>query len=518
MRMQNNTRSRALRGNFASALTLAFRQWRRAGWFAIVAGLVAWPLTLAAAEADDPCTTLQNRLVTTGEAIDAYKRAKDVAEKNQAPAPDPIRFAVNELAKRPSPFHAELSTQRLTGRTAATLTFEDKRIAGIKDGDANKLCVRLYANARSARPLEVPVLQTFLSENADHVKHLNVVFSVEPAPADPLYDPVDYLFVGALTDATPPTYFNYFVTTTVMSGPTAELLAILFVVAFYGLLAWTTYDADAKSVTGVNGLAYALSPIRISAAWYGEASMSQVQVLLFTFIVAGRLFYLWICTGALSAISTDLLTLLGISAVGAAGAKFTQTLKTGLKEDTAAYLVGRGWFNWPVIPARYHATFGKLLLTDDRLDVYKFQMAIFTVVVAWYVLGSSQTSLGEVKISETMLYLIGISQGVYVGGKAVTDRTTDLENSVKKMTEVQTQISSLTRDIESNPPPANLGELQHQREARAQEYREAARMAVGEFAPLMHRQYPRNTDAQGHVILRQGVEDVHPDVLEPDYH
>ena len=74
-----------------------------------------------------------------------------------------------------------------------------------------------------------------------------------------------------------------------------------------------------------------------------------------------------------------------------------------------------------------HATLRNLLLTDGRLDVYKFQMAIFTVVVACYVASSGQTSLGDVKISDTMLYLIGISQGVYVGGKAVTDRTTDLE-------------------------------------------------------------------------------------------
>ena len=94
----------------------------------------------------------------------------------------------------------------------------------------------------------------------------------------------------------------------------------------------STYSADdAAGLRGLKWLAYTLSPIRISAAWFGEASLSQVQVILFTFIVAGMLFYFWLSSGVLSDISKDLLYLLGISAVGAGGAKFTQTLKTELK-------------------------------------------------------------------------------------------------------------------------------------------------------------------------------------------
>jgi len=74
-----------------------------------------------------------------------------------------------------------------------------------------------------------------------------------------------------------------------------------------------------------------------------------------------------------------------------------------------------------------------LLLTNNRLDVYKFQMAMFSVLVAIYILRTGTTDLGEVKISETLLYLIGISQGVYIGGKAISERENALEDRVKSL-------------------------------------------------------------------------------------
>src|SRR5262249_8046670 len=156
---------------------------------------------------------------------------------------------------------------------------------------------------------------------------------------------------------TTPTYFPYFVRATVTNHRTAVILSLLFVAVAYLFLVLITYDpADVGDLTGVNWLAYTLSPIRITAGWFGDASMSQVQVVLFTFIVAGLLFYLWLSTAALSNISPDLLILLGISAVGAGGAKFTQTLKTTLKPETARFLIGKGWFDWKLLPARTHAT------------------------------------------------------------------------------------------------------------------------------------------------------------------
>jgi sulfur relay (sulfurtransferase) DsrC/TusE family protein len=184
-----------------------------------------------------------------------------------------------------------------------------------------------------------------------------------------------------------------------------------------------------------------------------------------------------------------LLKLIGISAVGAVGSRFAHTLKTTPNDQTARYLIGKGWYNWNEVDVQELATFRKLLLTDDRLDVYKFQIAIFTIIVALYVIFAGKNGLSDVKISETMLYLIGISQGVYVAGKAVTDRTTDLDAAVQKMIDLEPQIRAKEAALAAGAPrPPDLVALD-------QQYERAAITAAEEFSSLQHRLYP--SDAAG---------------------
>jgi len=105
-----------------------------------------------------------------------------------------------------------------------------------------------------------------------------------------------------------------------------------------------------------------------------------------------------------------------------------------LNEDTQRFLYAEGWFSGDNIGEIHdRPRLGDLLLTNNRLDVYKFQMAMFSVLVAIYILRTGATDLGEVKISETLLYLIGISQGVYIGGKAISERENTLEERVKSL-------------------------------------------------------------------------------------
>ena len=116
-------------------------------------------------------------------------------------------------------------------------------------------------------------------------------------------------------------------------------------------------------------------------------------------------------------------------------------------------------------------------------------MAIFTIVVACYVISAGYTSLVDVKISDTMLYLIGISQGVYVGGKAVTDRTTDLEVAVQKMIELEDKIRA------ASPPEQAL----YDQYAKA-----ARRIAAIEFTALQNRKFPTKYDAANQTVRSLG--------------
>jgi hypothetical protein len=457
--------------------------WRATGAAAVLlAAIGAW--THAVAETAptvpvDVCQNIDDTLIQIGKQIAA--NAKKEEPKDDAA----IQLALSQIAAKPPTMTVKIEGDTLAGPGVASVAIEDKRIEALTD--LSKVCVKAYRKPKDTWE-PATIRQIVLADKTEKTpKRLQVAFDIR-APEGAWAD-VEYLIVAALSDVKPAQLLNYSKTLTVRSRWWAFGWSLALVIAAYAAIAWATFDwAGAGTQKKIDLALYFLHPVRISSASYGEASMSQLQVLLFTLIVGGLLFHLWFTTLALSDISTDLLKLLGISAIGAVGARFTHTLKTAPNDQTARYLIGKGWYNWTKVDMRELATFRQLLLTDGRLDVYKFQIAIFTIVVACYVLSSGQSSLGDVKISETMLYLIGISQGVYVGGKAVTDRTTDLEAAVQKMIDLEPQIHAK----EVAPATAtSAAEL----EALKDEYKKAALVAVQEFASLQHRLFPTTLDA-----------------------
>jgi hypothetical protein len=499
---------------FSERVVRMYRRRFVAAWAGAIASLLLWAGGSALAQAVDACSKLDSELVTRGRAAPAYTKEKAAATAAGKPAPAPTapapapapaapapapappapddnrarQAALDDFVGRPSPFNVILSSLRLAGGDPGSVTFEDSRLASIKD--ISNICVEAFIDHKEVRPEKV-----FLEAPDNKPQHLKVVFKV-PVTDNYFFGTVHYTFVGILTDQTPPAIFSYSADFTVTNKVTFAILTLLFVALAYGFLAWATLE-DTEGKRGLPWLIYVLSPVRISAGAFGDASLSQLQVILFTLIVAGLLFQLWLRAGVLSDLSQQLLMLLGISAVGAGAAKLTGTIKTGLSDSTAQFLMAKGWYAWPLQPLSEKATFAQLLLTDGRLDVYKFQMAIFTVVVAAYVISAGQNDLANVKISETLLYLIGISQGVYVGGKAVTDRTTDLENAVAKMIELESQIHKLAA-----PATATAA----QRDPLIADYQKAGRVAVIEFAYLQHRRAPMvNHEIDPNILLPTGA-------------
>lgn len=215
--------------------------------------------------------------------------------------------------------------------------------------------------------------------------------------------------------------------------------AWLFAFTCYLIAAITiSYRADRKQEimpTSMSGLRIFLRKL---SPWYvvgssGQASLSQLQMLLFTLIVATLLFYQWLRTGLLQEISTDLLYLIGISTAGAGGSQITASIKKNLDPEVYKYVQELGWFTAPMAGAHASAHPSELLLTNNRFDIYKFQMLLFTFVIAAYVIASGANELGNVQISSTLLTLMGISQGAYMGGHAATDSLTPLQDQLRGM-------------------------------------------------------------------------------------
>ncbi len=232
-----------------------------------------------------------------------------------------------------------------------------------------------------------------------------------------------------------PAYFGHGFDVRVSGKSPSMCAAALFALLFYLLAAATVpvlRPRERRLGSAWRSLVRLAQPWRIVGT-NGQASLSQLQMLLFTLIVATLLFYQWLRTGLLQQISTDLLYLIGLSTAGAAGSQISSTLKKELEPGVYHYLQQLGWFNAPARATEHPAVAAELLMTNKRFDIYKFQMLVFTFVIAAYVLASGADELGNIQISATLLTLMGMSQGAYIGGRAAIDSLTPLQDQVRGM-------------------------------------------------------------------------------------
>lgn len=265
--------------------------------------------------------------------------------------------------------------------------------------------------------------------------------------------------------------------------------AFIFCLTCYLLAALTVgfrTDERWKEAVAQGKLRFTHSGVRLFfhriSPWYmvgssGQASLSQLQMLLFTLIVATLLFYQWMRTGLLQDISTDLLYLMGISTLGAGGTQLANSVKKNLDPKVYAYLQQLGWFTAPISGGHYGALPSQLLLTNNRFDIYKFQMLVFTIVISAYVVAAGADQLGNIRISDTLLMLMGLSQGVYVGGNATTDNTTPLQDQLRGMQTLQESYNAAKDD------PKNQAII-------AQQFEQAAEEAADMFKAMFRRDVP----------------------------
>jgi hypothetical protein len=152
--------------------------------------------------------------------------------------------------------------------------------------------------------------------------------------------------------------------------------------------------------------------------------------------VFGLLFYFQLRYGILAGMSSDVMVLMGISAVGAVGAKITYAKKRRLSLDAWTWLRVKGWI--PVgSDVQPRAKWSELFLDSEtkEFDPYSFQMAAFSLVVAVALVRTGVSGLGAFKIPPELLELMGLSQGVYIAGKA--SETSPYDELEKRLKEVR---------------------------------------------------------------------------------
>ena len=157
----------------------------------------------------------------------------------------------------------------------------------------------------------------------------------------------------------------------------------------------------------------ALNPVVICQDAFGAASLSRFQVLLFTLTVVGVYAYVFARTGYLSGLSNTVLMLLGITLAGS-------TLAS-LAEGPALSTANRVWLTATGILDTRQRTprWEDLLGAEGEVDVTRVQALAFSVFAAVALVVNGATDLENFAIPDQLNTLIGISQAVYVAGKAL---------------------------------------------------------------------------------------------------
>lgn len=167
-----------------------------------------------------------------------------------------------------------------------------------------------------------------------------------------------------------------------------------------------------------------INPLKIIADITGRASLANTQVFFFTLIVAWLAIYWVIQEGSLVGINNTVLGLLGIAVVGSAAAKAVDTSRYRVTAENWSWAKKKSWIKNDFTGGRSDRVpkFGDLLTSDQGFEIARFQAVTFSLIVGislFYngVTAANAAAFSDFKINEAYLTLIGMSQGVYVGGK-----------------------------------------------------------------------------------------------------
>lgn len=150
----------------------------------------------------------------------------------------------------------------------------------------------------------------------------------------------------------------------------------------------------------------------------GEPSLSLFQVFFWTAVTVWALLYTYIVTGSLIGMTPEMMVLLGIAGAGTVAARWIA--------------VTRGDYNIAptgTVDSAKPVNFWDILSTKGRFDLLKLQLLIFTLLIGLYVVSTIAQSGAFPVLDTNLLLLMGVSQGLYIGGKVAG--SSDLDDAQK---------------------------------------------------------------------------------------
>jgi hypothetical protein len=192
-----------------------------------------------------------------------------------------------------------------------------------------------------------------------------------------------------------------------------DVIVAWIVVGVVTALVWLIMDgvASYRGIAGRNLL------LRVISTRDGYASLSQLQIVLWTMVVGMSAIYVMTLSGNLINISDGTLVLLGIASLSALVARIPvnqQPTDADPMQSPPASPPPSVLPEWSdlFIPDR----------TVQEIDVTRLQMLAFTLITAAFVLIKVLADYEIPTIPANFLVLMGISNGVYVGGRRLPSR------------------------------------------------------------------------------------------------
>lgn len=133
-------------------------------------------------------------------------------------------------------------------------------------------------------------------------------------------------------------------------------------------------------------------------------SLSRFQLAFWTLLVISAYIFIWMITEELDTVTGSVLALLGIGSATALGAVVIDQGKTAPAAAPAAPAASRGFLN-------------DILSDDQGISIYRFQLFAWTLVLGVIFCASVYNGLAMPQFSTTLLGLMGISSGTYLGFK-----------------------------------------------------------------------------------------------------
>ncbi len=218
------------------------------------------------------------------------------------------------------------------------------------------------------------------------------------------------------------------------------IIASLLTAALFGTILKTRYMTIVPSASDKSDWGRWFAGLFISDE--SEPSLSLFQVFFWTVITVWGLFYTFAVTGSLLQLTPQMLLLLGIAGTGSVFSRWIglsrgdATSASGISSEVNDDQTFRFW---------------TILNTRGQFDLMKLQLLIFTLLLGVYVVCRIAESAAFPVLDANTLLLLGISQGVYIGGKLGATTPLARAQSIQLELEVNREVvSTLAPEIQND--------------------------------------------------------------------